>query len=135
VYFDDGEKLWEQLAGMHPLDAEVGDKIECKWKGRPQYYPGRIAWREGERIKVNYSVHRRIKKAISILCTLQVRYSLYATFSGRDWSRTSDLSLIRTPWHFPLAFCGQEYLPISGYNSGVNEAENNHVALLFGLPV
>ncbi|MCI0637452.1 MAG: hypothetical protein L0Y72_27780 [Gemmataceae bacterium] len=36
------------------FDLRVGAKIECRWKGGPNYFPGVLSKLEGERIHVNY---------------------------------------------------------------------------------
>ncbi|MCI0377482.1 MAG: hypothetical protein L0215_07745 [Gemmataceae bacterium] len=36
------------------FDLHVGAKIECRWKGGPNYFPGVLSNLEGERIHINY---------------------------------------------------------------------------------
>ena len=54
VRFDDGDKEWTTSKHLMDIDIEVGDRVHCKWKGGPNYYPGRVARKDGETIFVHY---------------------------------------------------------------------------------
>ncbi len=36
------------------FDVRVGARIECRWRGGPNYFPGQLAQVEGERVFVKY---------------------------------------------------------------------------------
>lgn len=54
VHFDDGDKEWTTSDRLMNIDIEVGDRVHCRWKGGPYYYPGHVTHKEGERIHVHY---------------------------------------------------------------------------------
>lgn len=54
VRFDDGERAkvapWQALV----VELEAGDRVQARWRGGPNYYPGVIAGRDGDQILVQY---------------------------------------------------------------------------------
>jgi hypothetical protein len=54
VTFDDGDQALVTSDQIRELDIGVGDRVFCRWKGGPQYYPGEVVKKEGERIHVRY---------------------------------------------------------------------------------
>jgi hypothetical protein len=39
---------------MKPLNVGSGSRVFCRWKGGPQYYPGRVASATGDAIHVQF---------------------------------------------------------------------------------
>ncbi|HYV35789.1 MAG TPA: hypothetical protein VE988_08810 [Gemmataceae bacterium] len=54
ILFDDGQQAPTTADRIKPLEFDVGDRIFCRWKGGPEYFPGEITERRGEVIHVNY---------------------------------------------------------------------------------
>ncbi len=54
VLFDDGDQAMVTPERAKPLAFRVGDRVCCRRKGGPIYYPGEIARIKGEVIHVNY---------------------------------------------------------------------------------
>jgi hypothetical protein len=54
VAFDDGDQALVTPDQVEGLDIGVGDRVFCRWKGGPQFYPGEVVQKEGERIHVRY---------------------------------------------------------------------------------
>jgi hypothetical protein len=54
VLFDDGDQALVTPDRVKPLDLRTGDRVCCRWKGGPIYYPGEITRLDGEVIHVNY---------------------------------------------------------------------------------
>lgn len=52
--FDDGDKEWTTNDRLMKNDIELGDRVQCRWKGGPYYFIGHIAQKEGEKIYVYY---------------------------------------------------------------------------------
>lgn len=52
--FDDGDKEWTTGDALLEIDIEIGDRVECRWDGGSEYFAGRIAQKEGEKIYVHY---------------------------------------------------------------------------------
>jgi hypothetical protein len=67
VQFDDGDKEWMTDTHLLEIDIEVGDRIYCKWKGGPHYYPGRVASKDGESIDVHYDDGDKEKTSIKMV--------------------------------------------------------------------
>ena len=54
VSYDDGDQARLAASQMKALAIGVGDRVFCRWKGRNQYYPGRVASATGDAIQVQY---------------------------------------------------------------------------------
>ena len=54
IRFADGTKQWNNRDQVLPNDLEPGDFVECRYKGRPYYYPAHIMQLESERLLVEY---------------------------------------------------------------------------------
>jgi hypothetical protein len=54
ILFDDGDQLLVTPSQVKPLQLGVGDRVFCRWKGGPMYFPGEITRKDGERIHVHY---------------------------------------------------------------------------------
>ncbi len=54
VLFDDNDQAYLTWDRVRVLEVEVGDRVLCRWKGGPFYYPGEITRCHGERIFVQY---------------------------------------------------------------------------------
>lgn len=67
IRFDDGDKEWVASDRMMYIDIEVGDRVHCRWKGGPYYYPGRVARQEGENIFVHYDDGDKERTTISFV--------------------------------------------------------------------
>jgi hypothetical protein len=38
IRFDDGDKEWTTFDHLMKIDIEVGDRVQCRWKGGAYYY-------------------------------------------------------------------------------------------------
>jgi hypothetical protein len=54
VYYDDGDKEWLTPDRVTPLDLKPGDRVFGRWQHGPEFYPGRISMRDGEKIHIEY---------------------------------------------------------------------------------
>src|SRR5205823_1886357 len=54
VVFDDGNQGLAAADKIRPVTVGVGDRVLCRWKGGPTYYPGEITSKHGEVIHVQY---------------------------------------------------------------------------------
>jgi hypothetical protein len=55
VYFDDGNRGWAPKEQVRPLQiVRVGSRIQCRWQGGSNYYPGVITQMRGDQIFVQY---------------------------------------------------------------------------------
>lgn len=54
VVFDDGDKDWLTPAEVTPDDLVKGDVVEGNFKKKGVYYPGKIASRTGDQIRLRY---------------------------------------------------------------------------------
>ena len=54
VHFLDGPERMLTPELIRRLDLAVGSRVECRWKGGPQYFPGKIDQADGDRIHVAY---------------------------------------------------------------------------------
>jgi hypothetical protein len=54
IAFDDGDQALVTSDQIRELDISVGDRVFCRWKGGPQYFPGEVTEKDGERIHVRY---------------------------------------------------------------------------------
>lgn len=54
IYFDDGDKEWTTAERLMAVDIEPGDRVHCRWKDGPYYYPGRVTQIAGEKLHVRY---------------------------------------------------------------------------------
>jgi hypothetical protein len=54
IAFDDGDQAVVTPIEVKELAIGVGDRVYCRWKGGPYYYPGEVTRQEGETIFVEY---------------------------------------------------------------------------------
>jgi hypothetical protein len=54
ILFDDGDQAMVTPEKVKALDFKVGDRVCCRRRGGPIYYPGEITKQQGEVIHVNY---------------------------------------------------------------------------------
>jgi len=54
VAFDDGDSASVNESGIRAIDWRIGTYIQCNWKRKGAYYPGRITAMIGESIHVSY---------------------------------------------------------------------------------
>jgi hypothetical protein len=54
VIFDNGNQVVVSTDSLRAVTVGVGDRVLCRWKGGPAYYPGEITRRDGEVIHVSY---------------------------------------------------------------------------------
>ena len=54
VLFDDNDQAYLTWDKVRALEISVGDRVFCRWKGGPYYFPGEVMRMQGERILVNY---------------------------------------------------------------------------------
>jgi hypothetical protein len=54
VEYDDGDEAEMPTALLHPLQLAEGDRVYCRWRGGPHYFPGVIEEMGGEDIFVKY---------------------------------------------------------------------------------
>jgi hypothetical protein len=54
VLFDHGGLTPLPAARVRPLSLEVGDRIMCRWKGGPEFYPAKVMARDGEILHLRY---------------------------------------------------------------------------------
>jgi hypothetical protein len=54
VVFDDGNQGLVTADRLRPVTVAVGDRLWCRWRGGPEYYPGEITRKSGEVIDVQY---------------------------------------------------------------------------------
>src|SRR5438270_690225 len=54
ILFDDGNQLQTPAERLRPLTIDAGDKVQGRWQGGPQYYPGEITERTGDVVHVRY---------------------------------------------------------------------------------
>jgi Domain of unknown function (DUF4537) len=54
VVLDNGNQALVSADRMRPMILEIGDKVSCRWKGGPEYYPGEISQINGEVVQINY---------------------------------------------------------------------------------
>jgi hypothetical protein len=54
VQFDDGDRATLKEDQTLPLLVSAGDRVYCRWKGGPVYYPGEIANIIGAAIWIDY---------------------------------------------------------------------------------
>jgi uncharacterized protein (DUF427 family) len=54
IRFDDGDKEWTTFDHLMKIDIEVGDRVQCRWKGGAYYYIGHVAQQQDEKIYVHY---------------------------------------------------------------------------------
>jgi hypothetical protein len=54
VFFDDGDQATLTPDKVRPLDIKVGDRLFCRYKGGPAYYPGEVMRKRGEVIRIHY---------------------------------------------------------------------------------
>ncbi len=54
VLFDDGDQAMLTPDKVRALQINVGDRVWCRYKGGPQYFPGEVTKKKGEMIHVHY---------------------------------------------------------------------------------
>ena len=54
VLLDDGNQAMVAADRMRPLGLQPGDRVFCRWKGGPEFYPGEVTNSKGEVIHVQY---------------------------------------------------------------------------------
>jgi hypothetical protein len=54
IDFDDGDEAWVRLEQLMPLEFIVGMFVMARWRMGAEFYPGRIADTEGDRVLVHY---------------------------------------------------------------------------------
>jgi hypothetical protein len=54
VLFDDGDQALLTPDKVRPLEIKVGDRVFCRFKGGPAYYPGEVTRKKGEVIHIQY---------------------------------------------------------------------------------
>jgi hypothetical protein len=54
VEYDDGDKAELLPVQARKLDLRVGDRVFARWQQGPEYFPGRIAEKSGDKIHVHY---------------------------------------------------------------------------------
>lgn len=54
VLFDHGGIAPLPPAKVRPPSLEVGDRLSCRWKGGPEFFPGKVAARDGEVLHIQY---------------------------------------------------------------------------------
>ncbi len=54
VHFLDGPERMLTPERIQKFDLRPGMRIECRWRGGPNYFPGSLSKLEGERLYVNY---------------------------------------------------------------------------------
>jgi hypothetical protein len=54
VCFDDGNQALVTADRLRPLEIDAGARVQGRWKGGPEFYPGEITSRQGEVIHVQY---------------------------------------------------------------------------------
>jgi hypothetical protein len=54
VLFDDGDQGLLTPDKVRDLDIKVGDRVACRFKGGPAYYPGEVTKKNGEVIHIHY---------------------------------------------------------------------------------
>jgi hypothetical protein len=54
VLFDDGDQALLTADKLRMLDIKEGDRVFCRYKGGPSYFPGTVTRKDGEVIHVNY---------------------------------------------------------------------------------
>jgi hypothetical protein len=54
VLFDDGDQAMLTPDKVRALEIKVGDRVQCRFKGGPAFYPGEITRKRGEVIRVRY---------------------------------------------------------------------------------
>jgi hypothetical protein len=54
VLFDDGDQAELTPDRLRPLTINVGDRVYCRFKGGPAFYPGEVTKKQGEVIHLHY---------------------------------------------------------------------------------
>ncbi len=55
VNFDDGDVSTLPEAKLKKVDWKVGTAVQCNWKLRGKYYPGKITKMNGEAVHISYN--------------------------------------------------------------------------------
>jgi hypothetical protein len=54
VEYDAGETAWLLLDQLRPLEIGPGSRVQCRWLGYADYYPGTVERMDGPRIHIRY---------------------------------------------------------------------------------
>ena len=54
VAYDDGDTGELVAVQVRALDLREGDRVYCRWRQGPEYFPGRIAETKGDQVRVDY---------------------------------------------------------------------------------
>jgi hypothetical protein len=54
VLFDDGNQAIVTPDRVRPMEVSAGDRVLCRWQGRPEFYPGEVTHVKEEKIHVRY---------------------------------------------------------------------------------
>jgi hypothetical protein len=54
ITFDDGDQALVTPDRVQELKIGVGDRVFCRWRGGPAFYPGEVMQQDGEKIQVRY---------------------------------------------------------------------------------
>jgi hypothetical protein len=54
VLLDDGNQILVNGDRLRPLELRAGDRVFCRFKGGPEYFPGEVTRREGEMVYIHY---------------------------------------------------------------------------------
>lgn len=54
VSFEDGDRAWVFAFQALPLELPIGGRVEARWRGGPNFFPGEIARQDGARIFIQY---------------------------------------------------------------------------------
>src|SRR5207237_961088 len=54
IKYSDGVTEWATAWRVSYFDLKVGDNVQGNWQQRGLYYPGTVARRDGDRIRINY---------------------------------------------------------------------------------
>jgi hypothetical protein len=54
VLLDDGNQALVSGDRLRPLELQVGERVFCRFKGGPEYFPGEVSRRDGEMVHIQY---------------------------------------------------------------------------------
>jgi hypothetical protein len=80
IAFDDGDRELMLPDRVAMLDLPEGTRVQGRWKGGPQFYAGRVAARDGEKVQIKYDDGDEEWTTVSF-----VRLRLGA--AARNWSK------------------------------------------------
>ncbi len=67
VQFDDGGRATLTPDQIKPLNIRVGQRIQCRWKGGPQYFPGVISSQNANAIGIDYDDGDKESTSVSLI--------------------------------------------------------------------